>query len=102
MPSAGQVKYRRRGIVIDDNRERLDFEPHQSSRLNRDRHIALIKSPIGAREVLRRPRTAPQQAQIGSRAKPQTASPHPRRLAVRLVAAVGANHLADNEACASS
>jgi len=25
MPSAGQVKYRRRGIVIDDDRERLDF-----------------------------------------------------------------------------
>jgi len=61
MPSAGQVKYRRRGIVIDDDRERLDFEPHQSSRLNGDRHMPLIKSPIGAREVLRRPRTAPQQ-----------------------------------------
>jgi hypothetical protein len=59
MPSAGQVKYRRRGIVIDGDRERLDFEPYQSSRLNRDRHIPLIKSPIAAREVLRRPRTAP-------------------------------------------
>ena len=96
MPSA--VKHRR--IVIDDNSVRLDFEAHPLSRLNRDRHIPLIKSPIGDLEVLRRPRTAPEQ--IGADLVPREAADGESspaavarkadRLAVPAAAAVGANH----------
>ena len=49
----GKVEHRRnrRRVVVNDDRDGLDLAPVGQRRLNRDRHKALIESPIGCLEA---------------------------------------------------